>query len=42
LILPEKIQTQIANLIQQSFECKAESKRLLENAKRMVEEEIEK
>lgn len=40
-LLPEAIQTQIATLIQQSFECKAESKKLLEEAKRMVEEEIE-
>lgn len=41
-ILPEQIQTKIASLIQQSFECKAQSKQLLEDAKRMVEEEIEK
>lgn len=41
-ILPEAIQTKIATLIQQSFECKAQSKQLLEDAKRMVEEEIEK
>lgn len=41
-ILPEQIQTKIASLIQQSFECKAQSKQLLENAKRMVEAEIEK
>ena len=41
-ILPESIQTKIASLIQQSFECKAQSKQLLEDAKRMVEEEIEK
>ena len=41
-ILPEAIQTKIASLIQQSFECKAQSKQLLEDAKRMVEEEIEK
>lgn len=41
-ILPESIQTKIASLIQQSFECKAQSKQLLEDAKRMVESEIEK
>ena len=41
-ILPEQIQTKIASLIQQSFECKAQSKQLLEDAKRMVETEIEK
>lgn len=41
-ILPESIQTKIASLIQQSFECKAQSKQLLEDAKRMVETEIEK
>ena len=41
-ILPEAIQTKIASLIQQSFECKAQSKQLLEDAKRMVETEIEK
>lgn len=41
-ILPEQIQTKIASLIQQSFECKTQSKQLLEDAKRMVESEIEK
>lgn len=41
-ILPEQIQKKIASLIQQSFECKAQSKQLLEDAKRMVEAEIEK
>ena len=41
-ILPEAIQTKIASLIQQSFEYKAQSKQLLEDAKRMVEAEIEK
>lgn len=41
-ILPDQIQTKIASLIQQSFECKAQSKQLLEDAKRMVEAEIEK
>ena len=41
-ILPEQIQKKIASLIQQSFEYKAQSKQLLEDAKRMVETEIEK
>lgn len=41
-ILPEQIQKKIASLIQQSFEYKAQSKQLLEDAKRMVESEIEK
>ena len=41
-ILPEQIQKKIASLIQQSFECRAQSKQLLEDAKRMVEAEIEK
>ena len=41
-ILPEQIQKKIASLIQQSFEYKAQSKQLLEDAKRMVEAEIEK
>lgn len=41
-ILPEQIQKKIASLIQQSFECRAQSKQLLEDAKRMVESEIEK
>lgn len=40
-LLPKAIQTQITTLIQQSFEYKAESKKLLEEAKRIVEEEIE-
>ena len=41
-ILPEAIQTKIASLIQQSFEYKAQSKQLLEDAKQIVEAEIEK
>jgi len=41
-ILPLKTQEQIAELIQKSFALRAESKRLLEEAKKMVEAEIEK
>lgn len=41
-ILPQEIQKQIAELIQTSFALRQESKQLLESAKRMVEEEIEK
>jgi len=41
-ILPQETQKKIAELIQQSFALKAESKRLLEDAKLMVEQEIEK
>ncbi len=41
-LLPPKIQEQIAELIQKSFALRAESKRLLEEAKKMVEKEIEK
>ena len=41
-ILSEKTQDTIANLIQKSFELRAESKQLLEQAKQMVEAEIEK
>ncbi len=41
-LLPPKIQEQIAELIQKSFALRAESKRLLEEAKKMVEAEIEK
>ena len=40
--LPISIQTEISDNIQQSFALKAESKRLLEEAKLMVEQEIEK
>lgn len=41
-ILPQAVQTQIASLIQESFDCKAESKQLLETAKKLVEDEIER
>lgn len=41
-ILPQKTQEQIAELVQKSFELRTESKRLLEEAKKMVEKEIEK
>ena len=40
-ILPSETQNQIAELIQTSFALRQESKRLLEEAKRMVEAEIE-
>ena len=40
--LPESSQSSIAEKIQKSFSLHAESKRLLEQAKRMVEDEIEK
>ncbi len=40
-ILPQKIHEQIAAKIQKSFALRAESKRLLEEAKKMVETEIE-
>lgn len=41
-ILPSSIQVKIAEKIQHSFELRKQSKQLLEDAKRMVEEEIEK
>lgn len=41
-ILPQNTQKQIAELIQTSFALRQESKGLLESAKRMVEEEIDK
>ena len=41
-ILPQEIQKQIAELIQTSFALQQESKQLLESAKLMVEQEIEK
>lgn len=41
-ILNVEIQSKIASLVQLSTEKKAESKQLLEDAKRLVEEEIEK
>jgi len=40
--IPERIQTQISELVKQSFELRKESKELLEKAKREVEEFIEK
>lgn len=40
--LPKSIQDEISSKIQKSFALKAESKRLLEQAKLMVEQEIEK
>jgi type I restriction enzyme S subunit len=40
--IPERIQTQISELVKQSFEIRKESKELLEKAKREVEEFIEK
>ena len=41
-ILPMQIQSLIAEKVQKSFALRKQSKRLLEQAKRMVEEEIEK
>lgn len=41
-VLPFSIQTTIAEKVQNSFRLRAESKQLLEDAKRLVEEEIEK
>lgn len=41
-ILPSEIQSKIASLVQSSFVCRAESSRLLQNAKTLVEQEIEK
>lgn len=41
-ILPPEIQSKIASLVQSSFVCRAESRRLLQNAKTLVEQEIEK
>ena len=41
-LLPESIQALIAEKIQKSFDLRKQSKQLLEQAKRMVEEEIEK
>ena len=41
-LLPESIQSLIAEKIQKSFDLRKQSKQLLEQAKRMVEEEIEK
>lgn len=41
-VLPMQIQSLIAEKVQKSFALRKQSKRLLEQAKRMVEEEIEK
>lgn len=41
-ILPKKIQEKISDLVKQSFESRKKSKELLEEAKRKVEEMIEK
>ncbi len=41
-ILPKEIQEKISNLVKQSFEARKKSKELLEEAKRKVEEMIEK
>ena len=40
--LPPEIQSKIASLVQSSFVCRAESRQLLQNAKTLVEQEIEK
>jgi len=40
-IIPDKIQEEIASLVQQSHEARREAKELLEEAKRIVEEVIE-
>ena len=41
-ILPEKIQQKIADLVRRSHEARKKAKELLEEAKRKVEELIEK
>ena len=41
-VLSAEIQSKIASLVQSSFSCRAESRRLLQNAKTLVEQEIEK
>ena len=41
-LIPDKIQSIITEKIQKSFELRKQSKDLLEQAKRMVENEIEK
>ncbi|WP_038109050.1 hypothetical protein, partial [Treponema pedis] len=41
-VVPIAIQREIAELINMSFTLKAESKALLEKAKKLVEDEIEK
>lgn len=40
-VLPPEIQSKIASLVQLSSSCRAESRRLLQNAKTLVEQEIE-
>lgn len=41
-VLSSEIQSKIASLVQSSFACRAESRQLLQNAKTLVEQEIEK
>lgn len=41
-VLPPEIQSKIASLVQSSFVCRTESRQLLQNAKTLVEQEIEK
>lgn len=41
-VLSAEIQSKIASLVQSSFSCRAESRQLLQNAKTLVEQEIEK
>ncbi|MBU1129572.1 MAG: hypothetical protein KJ949_03010 [Nanoarchaeota archaeon] len=41
-LLPSSIQNEISEKIQESFKLRKESKELLEKAKKMVEDEIEK
>lgn len=41
-VLPSEIQSKIASLVQSSFVCRTESRQLLQNAKTLVEQEIEK
>jgi len=41
-VLSSEIQSKIASLVQSSFACRTESRQLLQNAKTLVEQEIEK
>ncbi len=41
-VLPPEIQSKIASLVQSSFACRSESRQLMQNAKTLVEQEIEK
>ena len=41
-VLSTEIQSKIASLVRSSFSCRAESRQLLQNAKTLVEQEIEK